>query len=80
MYYTRKDFNIINIIGLSRNYIIASIIMCISCMLISKNILNNTLSVIAQAIIGAIVYFTVLLMMKDEFLITILSKVKKKRN
>lgn len=80
MYYTRKDFNTINIIGLSRNYIIASIIMCISCMLISKNILNNTLSVIAQAIIGAIVYFTVLLMMKDEFLITILSKVKKKRN
>ena len=80
MYYTRKDFNTINIIGLSRNYIIASIIMCISCILISKNILNNTLSVIAQAIIGAIVYFTVLLMMKDEFLITILSKVKKKRN
>lgn len=80
MYYTRKDFNTINIIGLSKKYIIASIIMFISCMLISKNIVNNTLSVIVQGIIGAIVYFTVLLVMKDEFLISILSKVKKKRN
>ena len=80
MYYTRKDFNTINIIGLSRNYIIASIIMFISCIIISKNILNNTLSVIAQGIIGAIVYVTALLMMKDEFLKSILSKIKKKRN
>ena len=80
MYYTRKDFNTINIIGLSKNYIIASIVMFISCMLISKNIVNNTLSVIAQGIIGATVYFIVLLVMKDEFLISILSKVKKKRN
>ena len=80
MYYTRKDFNTINIIGLSKNYIIASIIMFISCMLISKNIVNNTLSVIVQGIIGAIVYFTVLLIMKDEFLISILNKIKKRRN
>ena len=80
MYYTRKDFSTINIIGLSRNYIIASIIMFISCIIISKNILNNTLSVIVQAIIGAIIYVIVLLMMKDKFLISILSKVKKRRN
>ena len=80
MYYTRKDFNTINIIGLSRNYIIASIIMFISCIIISKNILNNTLSVIAQGLIGAIIYVIVLLMMKDKFLINILSKVKKRRN
>lgn len=80
MYYTRKDFNTINIIGLSKNYIIASIVMFISCMLISKNIVNNTLSVIAQGIIGATVYFIVLLIMKDEFLISILNKIKKKRN
>ena len=80
MYYTRKDFSTINIIGLSKNYIIASIFMFISCIIISKNILNNTLSVIAQGIIGAIVYVIALLMMKDEFLISILSKIKKKRN
>lgn len=80
MYYTRKDFSTINIIGLSKNYIIASIIMFISCIIISKNIVDNTLSVIAQGIIGAIVYVIALLMMKDEFLISILSKIKKKRN
>lgn len=80
MYYTRKDFNTINIIGLSKNYIIASIVMFISCMLISKNIVSNTLSVIVQGIIGAIVYFIVLLIMKDEFLISILNKIKKRRN
>jgi len=80
MYYTRKDFNTINIIGLSRNYIIASIFMFISCMLISKNIVDNTLSVLVQGIIGAIIYVIVLLMMKDKFLISILSKVKKRRN
>ena len=80
MYYTRKDFNTINIISLSKNYIIASIVMFISCMLISKNILSNTLSVLVQGITGAIVYFTVLLIMKDEFLISILNKIKKRRN
>ena len=80
MYYTRKDFNTINIISLSKNYIIASIVMFISCMLISKNILSNTLSVLVQGITGVIVYFTVLLIMKDEFLISILNKIKKRRN
>jgi len=80
MYYTRKDFKTINTISLSKNYIIASIVMFISCMLISKNILSNTLSVLVQGITGAIVYFTVLLIMKDEFLISILNKIKKRRN
>ena len=80
MYYTRKDFSTINIIGLSKNYMIASIFMFISCMLISKNIVDNTLSVLVQGIIGAIVYFAVLLIMKDEFLISILNKIKKRRN
>ena len=40
-YFVRKDFNYREILKISKNYIISSIIMFIVCMLIRNNISNN---------------------------------------
>ena len=80
LYYTRKDFDFKKVIGLTRNYLFASIIMFVCCKLIANFITSNVISIIAQVVVGACIYGVILLIMKDEFLKEILEKLKGKLN
>lgn len=78
MYVIRNEFEIKKIIKLSVNYIIAAIIMFSCCMLVNIFHLSNVMNVMLKVIIGGIVYGTILLIMKDEFLKELIEKVLNK--
>jgi len=80
LYYTRKDFDFKKVIGLTRNYLFASIIMFVCCKVTAHFITSNVISIIAQVVVGACIYGVILLIMKDEFLKEILEKLKGKLN
>lgn len=74
----RKEFKATKLLRMSAKYIFAGIMMfCISA-LIGKFINKNVVSIIVQVGIGALVYFGILLILKDEFLKTVLDKIKVK--
>ena len=68
LYFVRKDFNLIEIIKLSRNYIIASIIMLITCYCIDFFITGRLIGLILQVSCGILVYLIILIILKDKFL------------
>lgn len=77
--YTRKDFDYKKILKYTKNYIIASVIMFI-CLLITRHfIANNVISVIAQVLVGMIVYALILVIMKDEFFMGLIKKFTKNK-
>lgn len=77
--YTRKDFDYKKILKYTKNYIIASVIMFI-CLLITRHfIANNVISVIAQVLVGMIVYALMLVIMKDEFFMGLIKKFTKNK-
>ena len=78
-YFVRKDFNYREILKISKNYIISSIIMFIVCMLIRNNISNNLISIILQVVLGVGVYGICLLGLKDQFVYEIMGKLKLKK-
>ena len=79
-YFVRKDFNFKKVLLLSKNYIISSIAMFVLCFGLSNLINKNAiLSICLQVILGAITYFIILFLMKDQFTIQILKTIKKHR-
>ena len=76
MYFTRKEFNYKKIFLLSIKYIISSVIMFIVCILIGRIINNDFICTITQVAVGMIIYFISLLIMKEEFVIYAISKIK----
>lgn len=76
MYFVRKDFNLKEVFKLSINYLLASIIMFIICLIIGTIIKNNLLSTILQIIIGGITYGVCLIFLRDPFIINLFEKVK----
>ena len=78
MYYVRNIFNIRELIKISKKYFISSIIMFIVCIFLGLVIKNNYVSMIAQIIIGAIIYINCLIILKDSFILDIIKKIKNK--
>lgn len=78
IYYVRNDFNFKKIIKMSFNYILASIIMFISCFLIGYLINNNLYSLLTKLTIGVLIYGITLFLLKDEFILNLLNKIRKK--
>ena len=78
IFFTRKDFEFKQIVKLTKNYILSSIIMFGICILIGKLVYNNYYSLILQISIGSITYVISLLIFKDKFIIEVIDKVKKK--
>lgn len=78
IYFVRKDFDFKKIVKLSRNYIVASIIMFIVCLVVGQVINNNLISVAVQIIVGGLIYALCLLMLKDEFIYEMLNRLKQK--
>lgn len=74
----RKEFKVTKLLKMSVKYIFAGILMFGVSVLIGQFINKNLISIIAQVGVGALVYFGILLILKDEFLKTILDKIKVK--
>ena len=73
--FVRKELDIKKILGISKKYILASVIMFIICKIISGLIRRNIISVMVQVIVGAIIYFVVLVVLKDEFIKELFDKI-----
>lgn len=79
-YFIRKEFNIKSILLNSKKYFISSIIMSIVIILCNKFLLYNTgtlLRIVFDMITGIVLYFVLLLILKDEFLFKIINKIFK---
>lgn len=76
--YVRKTIDIKKYIILSKNYIISGIVMFIACSLI--NIINTSeiILLIIKVLVGVSAYGTVLLILKDDFLMEVIGKIKEK--
>jgi O-antigen/teichoic acid export membrane protein len=74
LYFVKNEVKIKEILKLSYKYCIAAFIMFI-CSLIVKNIFTSSiLTICTQVVFSVIVYFSILLFMKDKFLINIINK------
>ena len=78
MIFVKNDFDFGEILKPILKYLFASICMFIICKILGANITNRYLSVALQVLIGSIVYFTTLLMLKDNFLFEIINNIKEK--
>lgn len=77
-YLVRKEFSIIEVIKIAKNYIIASIVMLIISLGVGRFINNNFISIIIQAFVGASSYFIILVALKDELLLKGINLIKSK--
>lgn len=77
IYFIRKEIDVLNIFRMSKKYFIASIPMFIVSLFIGSLINNNIVSIIVQAIFGAIVYFVVLLFFRDDMILEGIEIIKK---
>ena len=77
-YFVRKDFDLKEIVKLSKNYIISSVIMFVVCMLIKNINAGKFATLIIQVITGGITYGICMLALKDEFVYDILERTRNK--
>lgn len=79
-----NELNFKNIFLKAKNYLLAGVLMCIPCYLISLKMSANILNTFIIVLIGGIVYLLTLIILKDALLINILcsvnSKIKKHLN
>lgn len=73
LYYVRKNFKISQIIKMSSKYFIAGITMFAACSLIGYAIKDNIVSLITQIAVGAVIYFSILIVLKDKFILSIIN-------
>ncbi len=78
IYYIRNEFKLRNILILTKNYFISSFIMYIICIGLDNIITNNFYSTAIQILVGSISYVICLLIMKDNFVLEELKKIKNK--
>lgn len=78
IYFIKKDFNIWKIVKSSRNYLMASLIMFVICLIIRSIVRKPYFSMALQVIIGGIVYLTILIILEDKFVFEIIDRIRKK--
>lgn len=76
--YTRKDFNWKKILLISKNYLISSLLMILTCIIIKYIIKDEMISIIIQVVIGIVTYGITLILLKDKFTLEIIDKYTKK--
>ena len=76
-----SDFKISSLLSISIKYLISGVIMLFILIAIGKILESNMISTLLMILVGSVVYFVSLLILKDKFLINTLSdlKVKLKR-
>lgn len=75
--YVKDEIDLIKMIKLSYKYFLAGIIMFICCILVQL-VISGFLCIVAQILIGMIVYFGILIILRDEFLGLLITKVRDK--
>ena len=78
MYMIRKEFNLWDIIKWSKNAIISSIVMFVVAYLVGTLFANQLIGMSIQIIVGIIIYFLMLILLKDAFLKQLLEKLATK--
>ena len=76
IYCIRDVFNIKEILEIAKNNVISIITMTIACLVIAIFAKNTIICLALQVIIGAIVYFATLVILKDEFIQDIIDRIK----
>lgn len=76
IFFVRKDFKLRNLFVLARNYVIASLIMFIVCLIIQNIVRKPYLSMTLQFVFGGIVYITSLIVLEDKFVYEIIDRLK----
>ena len=75
-YFVRKEINIKKVLLLSKNNVIAAVVMFITVYMTSKILpLHGIYIIIAQMIEGCIIYGIVLILLKDSFIHDVLNKI-----
>lgn len=82
LYYIRKDINVKEMLVLANKYIISSIIMYLCCFVTGNfaerlNV-GDIWEIIAQVSVGVIIYFTMLILLKDDYVYKFINTVKNK--
>lgn len=73
LFYIRKDFKLSKILTMSSKYFIAGLSMFLLCLLISFFIENKIVGLITQVVVGAIVYFSMLIILREQFILNTLN-------
>ena len=76
IFFVRKDFKLRNLFRLAKNYVIASLIMLIVCLIIQNIVRKPYLSMALQCGIGAVVYITSLIVLEDKFIYEVIDRLK----
>lgn len=69
LFYVRKEFSIQKIVVSSWKYVIAGSSMLLTVWVVNSKIVSSILNTVALVMIGTIVYFLVLVVLRDDFLI-----------
>ena len=82
LYFIRKDINIGEMLLLSRKYLISGIIMFLFCFIVGNIVqrLNGgyILEIFAQVLVGVISYFSMLIILKDDYVNNFLRNLRNK--
>ncbi len=76
--FVKKEIDIVDIIKLSIKYLVSSLVMFAVCVFIGIVMGKGMLCVALQIVIGVLVYGVCLLVLKDEFVYSIIYKMKEK--
>ena len=78
VFFVRKDFKALKILNSSRNYLFASLIMFVICLVIRSIVRKPYFSMALQVAIGGIIYLAILIILEDKFVFEIIDRIRKK--
>lgn len=76
IFFVRKEFKFTKILKMTYKYFISSLIMFFISLIIGRFINGNFTSVIVQVIVSTTIYFGILFLLKDKFMISNLERLK----
>ena len=80
LFFLRKDITLLSVISSGWKYFVAGIVMFIPCYIVGLKLSSSILNTLIIVAIGIFAYGIMLLILKDEFIYSILGKLKRKKN
>lgn len=77
---TRKDIKYIKVIKTSFKFLFAAIVMFLAISFPFKNFPDTISTSLIQVIVGCVIYFAVLIVLRDEILVEAINKLRRKNN
>ncbi len=74
----RKEINFLKLFISAWRYYIAGIVMFFACYFVARNLESSIINTILIALIGAIIYFVILIILQDKLIINTIKKIFKK--